>query len=209
MAAAANQHFEWPHRPEGHQGKEAFVLANEADLLSLFDIDVVTQQAGVMVAEVVGLAEQFFPWNLRNRTGGPNLAVGMRIACAHHDAAVLENLYVLDLWHRSQFLELGGPGADHVFDVIGLHGGKSEVVAWGEADHPAEPGFAFGDDQPPAFKVETFVDPGRLERGEVIVENECAGVARVRDSADPGVSRTEVTGGVICRLALNRDLLEL
>ena len=43
MAAAADQDFERPDRPEGHQGDEALVLADQADLLLVLQMDVITQ----------------------------------------------------------------------------------------------------------------------------------------------------------------------
>ena len=47
-----------------------------------------------------------------NMLGGPDLAVGMRIAGAHHGAAVLEDLHVLDIGSRQRG-RLAGPGIHH------------------------------------------------------------------------------------------------
>ncbi len=49
VATAANQDFERPDRPEGHQGDETLVLADQAHFLLLFQMDVVTQQTGLMI----------------------------------------------------------------------------------------------------------------------------------------------------------------
>ena len=133
----------------------------------------------------------------------------MRIACAHHGAAILEDLHMIDLGHRSQFLELGGPGADHVFDVFGLHGGKGEVVAGREADHPAEPGFAFRHQQSPVFNVQRRREAPGLSAAKSLSKTNVPVYGRIHDPADPGVSRAEVAGRVIFRLPVNRDLLEL
>jgi hypothetical protein len=98
---------------------------------------------------------------------------------------------------------------DHVFDMLRRQGGKGEVMARGEADHAAKSGFAFGHNQSSVFEVPAVVGNGRLERGKVIVENERAGIPRINYSADPGVSRTEITGRVIFGLFVNRNLLDL
>ena len=43
MAAAADHDFERPYRPEGYEGNEALVLANQADFLLVLQMDVITQ----------------------------------------------------------------------------------------------------------------------------------------------------------------------
>ena len=113
---------------------------------------------------------------------------GCGIAGPHHRAAIFEDLHVIDLRHLRQLPELGSPGMDHVFNVFRRHRGQGEVVARGEADYPAQAGFAFRDQQSPVFDVETVVADRRFERGKVIVENERAGVARVEDPARPRIS---------------------
>ncbi len=135
--------------------------------------------------------------------------MGMRIAGAHRGAAIFKDLHVIDLRHRSQFLELLSPGADHTFDVLCRHSGKGEVVAGRKADHAAESGLAFGDNQAPVFQVQAVVANARFECGKVVVEDECARIFGINDTANPGISRTEVTRGVVLRFLLCRNPLEL
>src|SRR6478672_9701544 len=120
-----------------------------------------------MSFEVSVLADQLFPGNVGNGVRSPYLAVGMRIAGAHHGAPILEYLHVIDIWHRAQFPELGGPGMDHASDVVWRHGGEGKVVAGREADYPAEPRLAFRDQQPPVFDVQAIVANRGFEGGEV------------------------------------------
>ena len=133
----------------------------------------------------------------------------MRVAGAHRGAAILKDLHVIDLRHRSHFLELRRPGMDHTFDIFRLHRGECEVVARRKADHTAKSGFAFGYNQSPVFHVHTVAGCGRLQRGKVIVEDERVGIPRINDSASPGISRTEIAGRVIFRLFVNGNVLEL
>src|SRR5678810_210795 len=110
-----------------------------------------------MSVEVAGLAGQLFAGNVGDRMRGPYLAVRMGVTGAHHGAPILEYLDVVDVWHRAQLPELGGPGMDHALDVLWRHGGEGKVVAGREADYPAEPGLALGHQQPPVFDVQSVV----------------------------------------------------
>src|ERR1700730_5383592 len=42
VATAANEQFEWPHRPEGYQCDKAAVPTHHADLFLVFELDVIT-----------------------------------------------------------------------------------------------------------------------------------------------------------------------
>src|ERR1700687_314605 len=158
---------------------------------------------------VVGLANQFFGGDIWNRVGGPDLAVRMRIAGAHHRTAVFEDLHVIDLGYLSQLLELDGPGMNHILDVLRCHGGEGKVVARQEADYPAKAGLTFGDQQSAVLYVEAVVADARFKSREVVIKNEGAGVAWIKDPADPGISGAKVAGGVIFGLMLGRSFFNL
>src|SRR4029079_7515201 len=162
-----------------------------------------------MSLQVISLAGQLLSRDLRKRVGGPDLAVGVRIAGPHDGAAIFEDLHVVDLRHLSQLLELSGPGADHTCNLCGRHGGQGKIVAGREADYPANAGFAFGDQQSPVFEVEAIVANPQLERRKVIFENEGSGVSRIKYPSRPGISRAKIAGGVIFGLAFGRNLLDL
>ena len=131
----------------------------------------------------------------------------MRVTRSHRRAAILKNLYVVDLRHRAQFAELLRPGTDYVFNVLWLHGGKRQVVAWREADYAAESGFTFSDNQSAIFQIHPVVVNGGFKRGEIIIEDECAGIARVNYPTYSGISRAKVAGRVIFWFFVNRNLL--
>jgi len=67
MAAAADQYFEGPHCPEGHQCEETLILANYSGLLAVFKMDVITKQTGLVSFKMGLLAGQFFRGDIRNR----------------------------------------------------------------------------------------------------------------------------------------------
>src|SRR5689334_19990815 len=52
VAAAADQHFKRPYRPERHEGGESRVLANHAYLLLVFEMDVIAKQTTLMRLQV-------------------------------------------------------------------------------------------------------------------------------------------------------------
>ena len=121
----------------------------------------------------------------------------MRIARAHHGAAVLENLDMADEVERSQFAELFDPCIHDGFDLCRSHGSQSEVVARRKADHPADSRLSFSDDEPGVFEVYAIGRRVLLERGEVVLENEGGGVGRISNPTGAGISGTEIAGGIV------------
>src|SRR5437764_1334258 len=94
MQFADQQNFKRPYRPERHYGEKAGILHYEADVARTLQLGIVTEQARTMggfVSKQLLLLFQRFIWDIGCC---PYLAVWMRIAGAHHDAAVLENLNV-------------------------------------------------------------------------------------------------------------------
>ena len=68
---------------------------------------------------------------------------------------------------------------------------------------------AFRDQQSAVFDVDSVVpDPG-FERGKVIIEDESAGVTGIEHPSNPGVSGTEVAGGIVFRLTVGGYFLHL
>ena len=136
-----------------------------------------------MVAEVLLLTDQFFAGEIRNRVGRPNLAVRMRVTCTHHGATVFKDLNMLDLGHISKFTELAFPGANHFFNIVRRHGGKSEVVTRREAYYTADSRLTFGYKQSPVLNVYAIRCNFWLKRGKVILENEGTDISRIACSA--------------------------
>src|SRR5271165_336262 len=134
MASAAYQSLEGPYCPEGHQRNEAFVGVRQAHLLSFLQCNIVTQKAAAVGFLISMLRNQLFFWRFWNRCRRPNLAVGVGIAGAHHGAAILENLYVSDIFQVAEFAELFDPGAHYNFNSVDTHGGQCEIVPRRKAD---------------------------------------------------------------------------
>src|SRR4051794_27112791 len=124
MPAAADQHLERPHRPERHQYHESLIRNNDPRFFVFLEFQIIAKQTTSMFPGVALLPRKFARRRLWYRTRRPDLAMRMRIAGAHHLAAILKNLYVTDARHRAEFRELRGPSADHLFDRRQLHAGE-------------------------------------------------------------------------------------
>jgi len=61
-----------------------------------FERNVIAQKTLLVRLQIRGLRNQFLRGRFRNRRGCPDLAMGMRVAGAHHGATIFENLYVVD-----------------------------------------------------------------------------------------------------------------
>ena len=81
-----------------------------------------------MLEEVLELAVEFLADLIRNRLVRPDLAVRMRIARAHDLAAVLEDLYVVDVVKRTQSLGFFAPGVDHRPDFLPAHPSERQIM---------------------------------------------------------------------------------
>jgi len=68
----------------------------------------------------------------------------MRVAGAHHGAAVLEDLDVAEVGIGAEGAVLLGPGVDDAADVGDLHAGQREAVVGMEAEDAATSAFAVG-----------------------------------------------------------------
>ena len=84
---------------------------------------------------------------VRQVRGRPELTVRVRIAGAHHRAAVLERERVAHPWVRGRRRALLGPDVDHAADVRGLHPRERQVVPRRETEYPAEAARRLGHEQ--------------------------------------------------------------
>ena len=103
VAAGQDEGFKGPGGPVGDEGDEEVVLDDDADSASRCGIaegefggDVVAEQAGVVLVVVGLLGGELAEGLVGDVFGGPDLAVGMGVGGAHHGAAVLEDLDVVD-----------------------------------------------------------------------------------------------------------------
>ena len=112
VALRQDEGFKGPDGPPRDNDEEVVVLANDADLFFRFDLEVVAEQAGVFLGELCLERFGLLGGLVGDVLGGPDLAVGMGIAGAHHGAAVLEDLHVVELGLAAEFNVLLGPGVD-------------------------------------------------------------------------------------------------
>src|ERR1022692_4871241 len=152
------------------------------------------------------LRSEFLGGRLRNRRGRPDLAMRMRIAGAHHGAAVFEDLYVVDVFQAGQFPKLSDPCVDDQLNLIPRHRGQGEIVTWGKANHTANPRLGFGDQQAHAVDVEASVGGLWFQGGEIVLEDEGRGVRRIVNPAGPGVSGAKVASRVVGGLGRGLEL---
>ena len=126
----------------------------------------------------------------------------MRIAGAHHGAAIFENLDVIDIFQFAQLPELFYPCADDELNFVQPHSGECEIVTRRKTNHAANSRFRFGDEQPHVVDcVET--ERARFEvsrRRSFIVEDERGGVHGVSNSARPQVAGAKIAARIVSRL---------
>ena len=79
--------------------------------------------------------------------GGPDLAVRMGIAGAHHGAAVLEDLDVIKLGLAAEFGVLLGPGIDDEADSGEFHARDGEAVVGMKTEDAASSALLLGVEQ--------------------------------------------------------------
>lgn len=128
----------------------------------------------------------------------------MRIAGAHHRAAVFENLNVVNIFEAAQLSELFYPCVDDRLNFLQSHGCQGQIVTWRETNYAANPGFRFGDEQTHVLKVESSERSLRFQGREVIVEDESSQVRRVSNSARPQIAGAKVTGWIVGGLGRRR-----
>src|SRR5258708_5179583 len=123
----------------------------------------------------------------------------MRIARAHHLAAVLENLHVADSGDQGKLRELRSPRADDLFDFGQAHAGQRQIVPRREAHDAADARLALGYQQ--ALVLNIQVPWGRIffQRGEVILEDKCGKVLRIARPTRALIARTKIAGGIVLR----------
>src|SRR6266511_777911 len=200
------QCLERPYRPERHQRHEALVPAEDAFALLQFYGQVVAEQAPA-VGRIRPLLAQFPRRLVGHSLVGPDLPVRVWVAGTHHGAAVLEDEDVAYPVDTTEFDVLVGPGLDHLSDRALLHLAEGEVVARREADDPADTPFTLGHQQP--VTVVRSAGRLRLERCEVVVEDEGGAVPGRACTARSLVAGAEVAGGVVGRAPLVDHVLHL
>ena len=97
--------------------------------LSEFEGEVGGEQLLVVLGVIGELGGELDGGLVGDVFGGPDLAVGMGVAGAHHGAAVFEDLDVLDVGASAEFGCLLGPHFDDAANGRDVHGGEGEVVA--------------------------------------------------------------------------------
>ncbi len=147
MAPAQDHRFEWPGRPKRHQRGEVLIVADDSILALQLDVEVIAEQRSAFPVRVALHVKQLF-----RRLAGyvalrPDLPVRVRIAAAHDLTLVLEDLHMVDVFHRTEVRILFRPYIDDPANVLDLHLGQAQVVSRRKADDPAYSRLAFGQEQ--------------------------------------------------------------
>src|ERR1700690_254043 len=128
----------------------------------------------------------------------------MRIARAHHRAAILENLDVSNPGNARERFEFTGPHIDNLAHSPESHPRDAEVMARRETNHAANPGLRAGHEQ---SRLVYFASVGlRKKRRVVVVKNESTRVIGIFGAAGSRVAGTQITSGIVsgpigrCRL---------
>ena len=199
--------FERPNGPERDHGQEAVVLFNQAFAGRLLEAGVLAQQTTGSRLAPRQLRYLLLDHFVGKRMARPDLAVRMRIAGAHHGAAIFEDLYVVDGRVGAEFSILLDPRVHNLAQVGQLHTGDSQVMARRETYYPADARLGFGDEEPLA--LETVWRRPRFERCKIVIEDECRCVVRISFSAGARVAGAEVALRIVIRLAGGLVFLQL
>src|SRR5207248_4496807 len=124
---------------------------------------------------------------------GPDLAVWVGVAGAHHGAAILENLHIVDGGERAQLGVLLGPEVHHVEDGGRVERGEPEVVTRGIADNSAGTGLATNEDEAPRVAVDNSIGSLWQKRGKIVVKNKRGLVPGIMRPIRASVARAHVT----------------
>ena len=116
------------HTAQNGTSATTLSFPNNSRSFAAFERDVVAQKALLVGSEVFTLCYEFFCRSFGDRSRRPDLAMRMRIACTHHRAAILKDLYVIDLFERAQFAKLLDPYVDYGFNFLRRHGREGEVM---------------------------------------------------------------------------------
>ena len=106
-----------------------------------------------------------------NRFGRPDLPVRVRIAGAHHRAAIFENLHVADPGIRRESRVLFNPGFDDMPNVRRVHARQREIVPRRKTDDAADAAFRRRREKPVRSR-RLAGRHSRHQRRVVIVEDE-------------------------------------
>ncbi len=146
VSIADDKSFKRPHRPERHQHCEAVIAANQPVADLVLEFEVLAKQAGVIRLPVQLERFLFACWFVRQCGVGPNLAMRMRIAGAHHDAAVLEDLNVIHPGDAAQLLVLLRPYVYNVAHFARGHARNREIVSRRKTYDAADAALSAGHD---------------------------------------------------------------
>ena len=137
----------------------------------------------------------------------------MRIAGAHHVAAVLEHQRVLRPPGGRDRRTFVDPDVDDFADRGGLHARERQIVARRKADHSADAAFGGAQSGAPRWVPERDAGAGwlavRQEGGKIVVERERRRVVRISDAVRARVAGTEVAGRVVGRRLHARRRIDL
>jgi hypothetical protein len=146
VAARKNHGFKRPDRPVRHKREKMFVLDDSSGARIFLQPVIIAKQTQPMRIAVGQLRFLLHARNVGDGCGGPDLAMRMGVAGAHHRAAILENLHVIDVVARAKLHKLSGPGIYDGAYVGRLHHRECQVMFGRKTEDAADSSFRFRDE---------------------------------------------------------------
>ena len=136
----------------------------------------------------------------------PNLAMRMRVACAHKFAAVFKDLHVTNPGDLREGRKLPDPGVNHAAQFLSVHSRNGQIVTRREAQDAADAAVGLGDKQAilPVLQPLNFGQ----QRGKIVVERVSCGVGRRLLAASALVPRAQIAVGIVSNRRRRRKLLD-
>jgi len=153
--AREQEELKGPDGPERDEGNPMAVRGDNAFALDQLEGKVVREEGAAVLIEVTGLRSALCCGLVGDVFGGPDLAVRVGIARAHHGSPILEYLDIADAWAGTELAFLRGSDVDDAANGGELHGGQGEIVAGIEAEDAANALFGGSLHEASASKVQS------------------------------------------------------
>ncbi len=151
-----------------------------------------------MLIEIHPLAGVFFRDFIRDGGACPDLAMRMRIASAHHGAAILKNLDVSNRRKSRELAVLFAPRIYKLRDSCLVHLRYGKIVTRRKTYYPADACLATRDQQ--IAIVQERDRSFRQQRWIVVIEHERGFVIRISNSPNSFITRAQVAVRVVRQL---------
>ncbi len=184
-----HEQLERPLRPERHQRDPVIVRGDDTLSGLQFRLRVVDEQRPAMSRLVLPLTLQLVLDFIRHDAGRPDLPVRMRIARAHHLAAILEDQHVSEVATRIELGELRSPGTHDACCFLLRQVAERQIVPRRIAQHAAFARDRLRREQSLAFRACITC---RIECRKVVRENVRLRVLQIHSTVRALVAGTQI-----------------